>query len=46
MSLVDLANTKVRVIKCSAVMGFAPMIARAIANPGVTIEKNPVSDHP
>ena len=36
MSLVDLANTKVRVIGCSAVMGVAPMIASAIANPGVT----------
>jgi hypothetical protein len=45
MSL-DLANTKTRAIKCSAVMGFAPMIARAIANPGVKIEKNLVSDHP
>ncbi|MCC3417729.1 MAG: ATP-binding protein, partial [Microcoleus sp. PH2017_07_MST_O_A] len=36
MSLVDLANTKVRVIGCSAIMGVAPMIASAIANPGVT----------
>jgi 5-amino-6-(5-phosphoribosylamino)uracil reductase len=36
----DVANTKTGVIKCSAVMGFAPMIASAIANPGVTIEKN------
>ncbi len=36
MSLVDLANTKVRVIGWSAVMGVAPMIASAIANPGVT----------
>jgi len=35
MSLVDLANTKVRVIGWSAVMGVAPMIASAIANPGV-----------
>src|SRR4028119_2203285 len=36
MSLVDLANTKVRVLGWSAVMGVAPMIASAIANPGVT----------
>jgi hypothetical protein len=36
MSLVDLANTKVRVLGYSAVMGVAPMIASAIANPGVT----------
>ncbi len=46
MSLVDLANTKVRVIGCSAVMGVAPMIASAIANPGVTaalgVMANPV----
>ena len=35
MSLVDLANTKVRVLGWSAVMGVAPMIASAIANPGV-----------
>ncbi len=35
MSLVDLANTKVRVIGCSAVMGVAPMIASAIAKPEV-----------
>ncbi|MEG4851595.1 ATP-binding protein [Microcoleus sp. B5-D4] len=36
MSLVDLANTKVRVLGWSAVMGVAPMIASAIAHPGVT----------
>ncbi|MEG3970473.1 ATP-binding protein [Microcoleus sp. T2B6] len=36
MSLVDLANTKVRVLGWSAVMGVAPMIASAIANPAVT----------
>jgi hypothetical protein len=46
MSLVDLANTKVRVIGCSAVMGVAPMIVSAIANPGVTaalgVMANPV----
>jgi hypothetical protein len=36
MSLVDLANTKVRVLGWSAVMGVAPMIASAIANSGVT----------
>ena len=36
MSSVDLANTKVRVLGWSAVMGVAPMIASAIANPGVT----------
>jgi len=36
MSLVNLANTKVRVIGWSAVMGVAPMIASAIANSGVT----------
>ncbi|MBD0342744.1 MAG: ATP-binding protein, partial [Microcoleus sp. Co-bin12] len=35
MSLGDLANTKVRVLGWSAVMGVAPMIASAIANPGV-----------
>src|SRR4028119_2428055 len=35
MSLVDLANTKVRVLGWSAVMGVAPMIASAIANSGV-----------
>lgn len=35
MSLVDLANTKVRVIGCSAVMGVGQMISSAIANPGV-----------
>jgi hypothetical protein len=35
MSLVDLANTKVRVLGCSAVMGVAPMIASAIAKPEV-----------
>lgn len=46
MSLVDLANTKVRVLGYSAVMGVAPMIASAIANPGVTaalgVMANPV----
>jgi len=36
MSLGDLANTKVRVLGWSAVMGVAPMIASAIANSGVT----------
>jgi hypothetical protein len=35
MSLVDLANTKVRVIGCSAVMGVGQLISNAIANPGV-----------
>jgi hypothetical protein len=35
MSLVDLANTKVRVIGCSAVMAVGQLISNAIANPGV-----------
>ncbi|XZN90320.1 MAG: ATP-binding protein [Microcoleus sp.] len=34
MSLVDLANTKVRVIGCSAVMAVGQLISSAIANPG------------
>ncbi|WP_293334661.1 ATP-binding protein [Microcoleus sp. CAWBG58] len=34
MSLVDLANTKVRVIGCSAVMAVGQVISNAIANPG------------
>ncbi|MEP6490880.1 ATP-binding protein [Microcoleus vaginatus GB2-A3] len=34
MSLVDLANTKARVIGWTAVMGVGQMIANAIANPG------------
>jgi hypothetical protein len=34
MSLVDLANTKVRVIGCSAVMAIGQVISNAIANPG------------
>ncbi|MEG4986619.1 ATP-binding protein [Microcoleus sp. BR0-C5] len=46
MSLVDLANTKVRVLGWSAIMGVAPMIASAIANPAVTaalgVMANPV----
>ncbi|MBE9187884.1 ATP-binding protein [Microcoleus sp. LEGE 07076] len=33
MSLVDLANTKVRVIGCSAVMAVGQLISSAIANP-------------
>ena len=33
MSLVDLANTKVRVIGCSAVMAIGQVISSAIANP-------------
>jgi hypothetical protein len=33
MSLVDLANTKVRVIGCSAVMAVGQLISNAIANP-------------
>jgi hypothetical protein len=33
MSLVDLANTKVRVIGCSAVMAIGQVISNAIANP-------------
>lgn len=35
MSLVSLANTKVRVIGCSAVMAVGQLISNAIANPGV-----------
>ncbi|MEZ2239981.1 ATP-binding protein [Microcoleus sp.] len=35
MSLVDLANTKVRVIGCSAVMAVGQLISSAIANPAV-----------
>jgi hypothetical protein len=34
MSLVDLANTKIRVIGCSAVMAVGQLISNAIANPG------------
>ncbi|TAF47384.1 MAG: ATP-binding protein [Oscillatoriales cyanobacterium] len=34
MSLVDLANTKIRVIGCSAVMAIGQLISSAIANPG------------
>ncbi|WP_341734842.1 hypothetical protein [Microcoleus sp. EPA2] len=34
MSLVDLANTKIRVIGCSAVMAVGQLISSAIANPG------------
>ena len=34
MSLVDLANTKIRVIGCSAVMAIGQVISSAIANPG------------
>ncbi|HBK97652.1 MAG TPA: hypothetical protein DD001_10145 [Microcoleaceae bacterium UBA10368] len=34
MSLVDLANTKIRVIGCSAVMAIGQVISNAIANPG------------
>ena len=34
MSLVDLANTKIRVIGCSAVMAVGQVISSAIANPG------------
>lgn len=34
MSLVDLANTKIRVIGCSAVMAVGQIISSAIANPG------------
>ncbi len=34
MSLVDLANTKIRVIGCSAVMAVGQIISNAIANPG------------
>lgn len=33
MSLVDLANTKVRVVGCSAVMAIGQVISNAIANP-------------
>ena len=33
MPLVDLANTKVRVIGCSAVMAVGQLISNAIANP-------------
>jgi hypothetical protein len=33
MSLVDLANTKIRVIGCSAVMAVGQLISSAIANP-------------
>ena len=33
MSLVDLANTKIRVIGCSAVMAIGQVISSAIANP-------------
>ncbi|XZN94970.1 MAG: ATP-binding protein [Microcoleus sp.] len=35
MSLVDLANTKIRVIGCSAVMAVGQLISSAIANPAV-----------
>ncbi|MFB8794439.1 MAG: ATP-binding protein [Microcoleus sp.] len=34
MSLVDLANTKIRVLGCSAVMAVGQLISNAIANPG------------
>ncbi|MBE9124334.1 hypothetical protein IQ269_26965 [Tychonema sp. LEGE 07199] len=33
MPLVDLANTKVRVVGCSAVMAVGQLISNAIANP-------------
>jgi len=34
MPLVDLANTKIRVIGCSAIMAVGQVISNAIANPG------------
>lgn len=34
MPLIDLANTKIRVIGCSAVMAIGQVISNAIANPG------------
>jgi hypothetical protein len=34
MPLIDLANTKIRVIGCSAIMAIGQVISNAIANPG------------